>query len=175
MPTDHLYHALREPAELVIRDAHVLDPRTGLDEARDIVIRDGQIAELTAPNAAPAHGDVIEASGKHAFPAFVDPHVHLRTPGQEYKENIASGTAAAAAGGFCTVIAMPNTAPIVDEAAVLRSLTDTASRASPLASWHRSPAGSRGRSSPRWRSSATRVRSGSPMTANRSPRRGYSA
>src|ERR1700722_9327888 len=128
MPTDHLYHALREPAELVIRDAHVLDPRTGLDEARDIVIRDGHIAELTAPNAAPAHGDVIDASGKHAFPAFVDPHVHLRTPGQEYKENIASGTAAAAAGGFCAVIAMPNTAPIVDEAAVLRSLTDTANR-----------------------------------------------
>jgi dihydroorotase len=130
MPIDHLYHALREPAELVIRDAHVLDPRTHLDEARDIVIRRGQIAELTPPNAAPApaNGDVIEASGKHAFPAFVDPHVHLRTPGQEYKENIASGTAAAAAGGFCTVIAMPNTAPIVDEAAVLRSLTDTASR-----------------------------------------------
>ncbi len=128
MPIDRLYHAPSEPAELVIRDVHVFDPRTDLDEARDIVIRDGQIAELTAPNAAPAHGDVIEAAGKHAFPAFVDPHVHLRTPGQEHKENIASGTTAAAAGGFCAVIAMPNTAPIVDEAAVLRSLTDTASR-----------------------------------------------
>src|ERR1700722_7163768 len=128
MPTDHLYHALREPAELVIRDAHVLDPRTQLDEARDIVIRDGRIAELTPPNAAPAHGDVIEAAGKHAFPGFVDPHVHLRTPGQEYKEDLDTGTAAAAAGGFCAVIAMPNTAPVLDDAAILGSLVERARR-----------------------------------------------
>ncbi len=59
----------------------------------------------------------MEAAGKHLFPAFVDPHVHLRTPGQEYKEDLATGTAAAAAGGFCQVIAMPNTAPVVDQVA----------------------------------------------------------
>jgi dihydroorotase len=128
--SERLYHCQHEPAELLIRDAHVLDPRTGLDERRDIVIRSGRIAELAPPGSAPApaDGDVFDAAGSHAFPAFVDPHVHLRTPGQEYKEDIASGTAAAAAGGFCAVIAMPNTAPVVDEAAVLRSLTATAQR-----------------------------------------------
>jgi dihydroorotase len=117
-------------AELLIRGAHVLDPRVGLDEARDILIRDGRIAELGAPGslAEPQGGELLDGTGRHAFPAFVDPHVHLRTPGQEYKEDIASGTAAAAAGGFCAVVAMPNTDPVVDQAAVLRSLTDVAGR-----------------------------------------------
>jgi dihydroorotase len=130
MSTDRMYHAEREPADMVIRDAHVLDPRADLDERRDIVIKDGWIAELPPPGTAavPAGADVLDAGGKYAFPAFVDPHVHLRTPGQEYKEDIATGTAAAAAGGFCALIAMPNTAPVVDEAAVLRSLTETARR-----------------------------------------------
>jgi dihydroorotase len=106
----------------------VLDPRTGLDEPHDILIRDGQIAELGPPGSLPAppNQHVLDATGKHAFPGFVDPHVHLRTPGQEYKENIDSGTQAAAAGGFCAVIAMPNTDPVVDEAAILGSLTATA-------------------------------------------------
>jgi dihydroorotase len=117
-----------KPAELLIRGAHVLDPRTDLDEPHDILIRDGQIAELGSPGSLPAppSGDVLEAAGRHAFPGFVDPHVHLRTPGQEYKENIDTGTRAAAAGGFCAVIAMPNTDPVVDEAAVLQALTATA-------------------------------------------------
>jgi dihydroorotase len=117
------------PAELLIRGPHVLDPRADLDERCDIVIRDGVIAELGAAGslAAPGDGvDVIDGEGKHAFPAFVDPHVHLRTPGQEYKEDIASGTAAAAAGGFCAVIGMPNTDPVIDEASTLRSLAETA-------------------------------------------------
>jgi dihydroorotase len=125
-----MYSRPAEPAELVIRDVHVLDPRAGIDGPHDIVIRDGEIAELTGAGVAstPAGCELIDAAGKHAFPGFVDPHVHLRTPGQEYKEDIATGTAAAAAGGFCAVIAMPNTAPVVDEAAVLRSLTGTARR-----------------------------------------------
>jgi len=128
--TTRLYQAPATPAELLIRGAYVLDPRAGLDEPHDILIREGEIAELGAPGSLPAppSGDVLDATGKHAFPAFVDPHVHLRTPGQEYKEDIASGTAAAAAGGFCAVIAMPNTVPVVDDAAILRSLTDLASR-----------------------------------------------
>ncbi|HWF75409.1 MAG TPA: dihydroorotase [Solirubrobacteraceae bacterium] len=128
--SSRLFRRPLDPAELLIRGVHVLDPRTGLDEERDVLIRDGVIAELGGAESlpAPAGGEVIDGSGKHAFPGLVDPHVHLRTPGQEYKENIETGTAAAAAGGFVALIAMPNTAPVVDEAAVLTSLCDTAMR-----------------------------------------------
>jgi dihydroorotase len=117
-------------ATLLIRGAHVLDPRADLDEPQDVLIQNGQIAELGAPGSLPApdDGGTIEAAGKHLFPAFVDPHVHLRTPGQEYKEDLDTGTAAAAAGGFCAVIAMPNTDPVVDDAAILRSLVESARR-----------------------------------------------
>jgi len=119
-----------EPAELLIRSAHVLDPRVNLDEPCDILIRRGHIAELGAAGSIPSPGrcEVVDAAGRHAFPAFVDPHVHLREPGQEYKEELETGTAAAAAGGFCAVIAMPNTVPVVDEASVLRALIDGARR-----------------------------------------------
>jgi len=115
-------------ATLLIKGAHALDPRTDLDEPQDVLIQNGQIAELGAPGSLPApdDGETIDAVGKHLFPAFVDPHVHLRTPGQEYKENLDTGTAAAAAGGFCAVIAMPNTDPVVDDSAILRSLIESA-------------------------------------------------
>jgi dihydroorotase len=131
--TQRLFHREAEPAELLIAGAHVLDPRTGLDEPHDILIRGGEIAELGEPGSLGGVGgsseiDTIDAEGLHVFPGFVDPHVHLRTPGQEYKENLETGTAAAAAGGFCAVIAMPNTDPVVDDASVLRALTDAASR-----------------------------------------------
>jgi dihydroorotase len=120
----------RAPTQVLIRSAHVLDPRGDLDEPHDVLIRDGEIAELGAPGSlvAPDGAETVDASGKHLFPAFVDPHVHLRTPGQEYKENIETGTAAAAAGGFCQVVAMPNTDPVVDDASVLGSLVDRARR-----------------------------------------------
>ena len=128
--TERLFQRPAAPAELLIQGAHVLDPRADLDEPHDVLIRDGEIAELGEPGSlpAPASGETIDAAGKHLFPGFVDPHVHLRTPGQEYKEDIDTGTAAAAAGGFCAVIAMPNTDPVVDDAAVLRALTETATR-----------------------------------------------
>ena len=115
-------------ATLLIKGAHVLDPRTDLDEPQDVLIQNGRIAELGAPGSLPApdDGETIEAAGKHLFPAFVDPHVHLRTPGLEYKEDLDTGTAAAAAGGFCAVIAMPNTDPVVDDAPILRSLIESA-------------------------------------------------
>lgn len=119
-----------QPAELLIRGAHVLDPRAELDEPCDILVRQGEIAELGALGSlsAPPGAETVDAAGKHAFPGFIDPHVHLRTPGQEYKENLDTGTAAAAAGGFVAVIAMPNTDPVVDESPVLRSLVDGAGR-----------------------------------------------
>ncbi len=121
---EKLFRRKARPAELLIRKAHVLDPRTGIDEPHDVLIRDGEIAELGAPGTLSASSETptTEAAGKHLFPAFVDPHVHLRTPGQEYKENIETGTTAAAVGGFCQVIAMPNTSPTVDQISVLKAL-----------------------------------------------------
>jgi dihydroorotase len=128
--SSRLFHRDIAPAELLLRDAHVLDPRADLDEPRDVLIRGGLIAEIGPSGSlnAPSGAETIDAGGRHAFPGFVDPHVHLRTPGQEYKETIETGTAAAAAGGFCAVIAMPNTSPVLDEAAILRSLVATAAR-----------------------------------------------
>jgi dihydroorotase len=129
---EKLFHRTDQPpAELLITRALVLDPRAGLDSVPlDVLVRGGEIAELGAPGTltAPPGALSIDSEGKHLFPAFVDPHVHLRTPGQEYKENIETGTTAAAAGGFCQVIAMPNTAPTVDSVPVLKSLIETAYR-----------------------------------------------
>jgi dihydroorotase len=130
MPTQRLFHRDAAPAELLITNAHVLDPRADLDEPHDVLIRGGEIAELGSPGSltGPPEAETIDAAGRHLFPGFVDPHVHLRTPGQEYKESLETGTAAAAAGGFCAVIAMPNTTPVLDDAAILGSLTEAAHR-----------------------------------------------
>ncbi|MEI7759170.1 MAG: dihydroorotase [Thermoleophilia bacterium] len=103
---------------LAIRSARVLDPATGIDGAFDVTIEDGVITALV-PAAEPAHGLLLA-------PAFVDPHVHLRVPGREDEETIATGTAAAAAGGYCAILAMPNTDPVVDSAAVLGALIEQA-------------------------------------------------
>ena len=118
-------------ATLLVRGAHVLDPRTGLDGPRDVLVRDGEIAEIGAAGtlALPAGGgETVDGAGRHLFPAFVDPHVHLRTPGQEHKEDLETGTRAAAAGGYCAVIAMPNTSPVTDSAPILGALLDAAAR-----------------------------------------------
>jgi dihydroorotase len=130
MSPQRLFHPDRPGEDLLLRCAHLLDPRADLDEPHDILIRNGRIAELGEPGGLTAADgiDVIDAAGKHVFPGFVDPHVHLRTPGQEYKEDLDTGTASAAAGGFCAVVAMPNTTPTVDSAAVLGSLIERAQR-----------------------------------------------
>lgn len=123
--TARLFDRGGAPAQLLIRAAHVLDPRTGLDGPHDVLIRGGKIAEIGAPDTVVVLADQVETldgAGKRLFPAFCDPHVHLRTPGQEYKEDIDTGTAAAAAGGYCQIVAMPNTVPTVDAAPVLESL-----------------------------------------------------
>lgn len=120
-----------EPAELLLRDVHALDPRTGVDTRLDVSVRAGELAELAEPGTlAPAEGqETIEGEGRlHLLPAFFDPHVHLRTPGQEHKEDIESGTRAAAAGGYCGVLAMPNTDPVLDSAPLLRSVRDAAAQ-----------------------------------------------
>jgi dihydroorotase len=119
------------PAELLLRDVHVLDPSARIDARHDVRVRDGRIAELGEPGAleGEAQEELVEGDGRLLLvPAFFDPHVHLRTPGQEHKENIETGTRAAAAGGFGAVIAMPNTDPVLDSAPLLRSLRDAAAR-----------------------------------------------
>jgi len=119
-----------QPANLIVRGARVLDPRLHLDAYRDLVVRDGEIAELAEPGAA-AHfegAEMVEGEGLIALPAFVDPHVHFRVPGQEHKEDLETGTRSAAAGGYCAVISMANTEPPIDSAAVLGSVRDRAER-----------------------------------------------
>jgi dihydroorotase len=117
-----------EPAEdLVLRRASVLDPRAGIDGTFDVVVRDGEIAALASPGGSEVSGgELIEAEGKVVVPAFFDPHVHLRTPGDEHEEEIETGTRAAAAGGYCGVLAMANTRPPVQDAADIRALRERA-------------------------------------------------
>src|SRR5204863_9702798 len=93
-------------------------PVEGIDERLEGRIDDGTIAEVAEKVDSNEHR-VVEADGLVLAPAFVDPHVHLRTPGREDEETVASGTAAAAAGGYCAILAMPNTDPVVDSAATL--------------------------------------------------------
>jgi dihydroorotase len=115
-------------ADVLVRGAHVVDPVAGLDGAQEVLVRGGEIAEIGAPGSleVPEGAEVVDGEGRHLFPAFVDPHVHLRTPGHEHKEDLETGTRAAAAGGFGAIVAMPNTDPTVDSASVLRSLRDSA-------------------------------------------------
>ena len=119
-----------EPPELLVRGVRVLDPRSGIDANHNLLIRGGAIAELGEPDKGEAADgtEVVDAEGLLAVPAFVDPHVHLRTPGEEHKEDIETGTRAAAAGGYCAILAMANTEPPVDSAAILGSLREMAER-----------------------------------------------
>ena len=104
---------------LLIAGGRVIDPASGLDQELDVLLRDGRVAELTAPGILKAHGRaLVNARGCIVAPGFIDLHVHLREPGQSHKETIATGTAAAAAGGFAAVCAMPNTSPVNDSAEI---------------------------------------------------------
>jgi dihydroorotase len=118
--------ARQAPGEnLIVRGARVLDPNENVDAVLDVRIDDGTIAELGLRLDPNSHR-VVEAEGLTLAPAFVDAHVHLRTPGREDEETIQSGTQAAAVGGYCAILAMPNTDPVVDSASVLRSLAEAA-------------------------------------------------
>ena len=111
-----------------IKNGRVLDPAQGLDAKLDILIEDGRIAKIAEQIDDP-EADVINADGKVICPGFIDMHVHLREPGFEYKETVATGSAAAAAGGFTAVCCMPNTDPVIDEVAVVRFIREQAEKA----------------------------------------------
>ncbi len=108
---------------LLITGGRVLDPASGVDGVQDVLIVDGRIERLGRDLAAPAEAAVVDAAGKVVCPGFVDIHVHLREPGQEYKETIRTGTRAAAAGGFTAVACMANTNPVNDNGAVTDYIT----------------------------------------------------
>jgi len=105
----------RETPSLLIKGGHLIDPAAKINAPMDILLRDGRVAEIALPNKVRAGADEkFDARGLIVAPGFIDLHVHLREPGQSYKETIATGTATAAAGGFTSVCTMPNTVPVVD-------------------------------------------------------------
>jgi dihydroorotase len=110
---------------LLLRGGRVVDPAAGLDLVADVVIRDGRIVEI-GQDLRIAKGETIECSEKVVLPGLVDVHAHLREPGREDEETVASGTRAAAHGGFTAVCAMPNTEPVADEGAAVRFLRERA-------------------------------------------------
>ena len=107
---------------LAILGGHLIDPAAGVDLLKDVLLKDGRVAEIAGPGKLKqANGaEVLDATGLTVAPGLIDMHVHLREPGQGYKETIASGTAAAAAGGFTSVAAMPNTMPVNDSPEITR-------------------------------------------------------
>jgi dihydroorotase len=122
MATDPM--ALADPGipvgrPLLIRGGHVIDPSTGLNEPADVLLREGRVEAVGRDIGLPDDAEVLDASGLVVAPGFIDLHVHLREPGQEHKETIATGARAAAAGGFTAVCAMPNTDPPVDDPAAV--------------------------------------------------------
>lgn len=110
------------PAELLLRRARVVDPISGLDEYLDISIRHGRIAAIGHHLSRAGEQREVDASRWTILPAFIDPHVHVRVPGGDEVENIASATAAAARGGYGAIVSMPNTRPVVDSPELLQSL-----------------------------------------------------
>jgi dihydroorotase len=104
-----------KPKSLLIQGGHLIDPAAKVDASMDVLLKDGRVAEVAPPDKIRGKADdTFDARGLIVAPGFIDIHVHLREPGQGYKETIATGTAAGAAGGFTSVCCMPNTQPVVD-------------------------------------------------------------
>jgi dihydroorotase len=116
---------------LLIRGGRLLDPASGLDELGDLLLEDGRIAAVGG-RIDGRGAEVVEAGGSWVAPGFVDLHTHLREPGQEYKEDIASGGRAAAAGGFTSVACMANTQPVNDDPATTDFILDRARQDAPV-------------------------------------------
>ncbi len=119
-------------SDILILNGRLVDPASGVDGERDLLLRNGRVAAVEIPGglkdvkAKETSSQIIDATGMVIAPGLVDVHVHLREPGQTYKESIATGTAAAAAGGFTSVVAMPNTVPVNDSVAGLEWMLDAA-------------------------------------------------
>jgi dihydroorotase len=118
--------------KLLIKGGRIIDPSQQIDKIADLLIEEGQIRSIDSVNAgrkAASDIEVFDATGRVVAPGFIDLHVHLREPGEEYKETIASGAAAAVAGGFTSICAMPNTKPVNDQASITRYIIDKAREA----------------------------------------------
>ena len=115
---------------LLIQNGYVIDPAQGVNTGKNLLLENGRVVGLSShSDPVPEDAEIFDATGLIVTPGFIDMHVHLREPGDEYKETIASGAAAAIAGGFTTVCAMPNTNPVNDNAAVTRFVIEQAERA----------------------------------------------
>lgn len=114
---------------IVLRGGRVVDPSQKLDAVRDVLLAEGRVAAVAPDLEAPENARVIDVSGQIVTPGLIDVHVHLREPGQEHKETIASGAASAAAGGFTAVVAMPNTDPVIDSPALVGFVAAQGARA----------------------------------------------
>ncbi|MGZ3550752.1 MAG: dihydroorotase [Vulcanimicrobiaceae bacterium] len=120
---------------MLVRGGHVVDPAQGLDARLDVRVRDGVIVELGAHLRADPGEEIVSAQGAYVAPGFIDMHVHLREPGQTEKESIASGTAAAVAGGFTAVACMPNTQPALDTPELIAEVERLARQANQARVW----------------------------------------
>jgi dihydroorotase len=113
---------------LLLTGGRVIDPANHFDSAADVLIQDGKISAVGKNLSAPAGTETLDAAGKIVCPGLIDLHVHLREPGQTAKENLATGTAAAARGGFTSVVCMPNTSPAIDNAGTVALIRERAGR-----------------------------------------------
>jgi dihydroorotase len=113
---------------LIIKGGRLIDPKNQIDQIVNLIVDDGKVAEISEKQLSASGREVIDAAGMILSPGFIDLHVHLRDPGQEYKEDIRTGTEAAAAGGFTTVCCMPNTTPVNDNETVTQYILEKAKR-----------------------------------------------
>src|ERR1017187_6246338 len=111
---------------LLLTGGRVVDPANQFDSIADVLLRDGKISAVGKNLSAPGGVEKFDARGKIVSPGLIDLHVHLREPGQTAKENIATGTAAAARGGFTSIVCMPNTAPAIDNAGTVALIQERA-------------------------------------------------